>query len=146
MSPFTERIRSIAKHHAVTALGRACAGLVLRPLSAGNLIGTARNSRDNCPRARGQPPTALLLDQLRYLRQLGVPFSKPELGGGRGNWRQDNAPARADRDGRERLCPPPYVDTVIRRWHELTGGSARHAASGRNLDDLACEAEAANAV
>ena len=35
--------------------------------------------------ARGQPPTALLLDQLRYLRQLGVPFSKSELGGGRGN-------------------------------------------------------------
>jgi hypothetical protein len=26
-----------------------------------------------------------LLDQLRYLRQLGVPFSKQELGGGRGN-------------------------------------------------------------
>jgi hypothetical protein len=33
----------------------------------------------------GQPPTAPLLDQLRYLRQLGVPFSKQELGGGRGN-------------------------------------------------------------
>src|ERR1700732_206299 len=35
--------------------------------------------------ARGQQPSALLLDQLRYLRQLGVPFSKKELGGGRGN-------------------------------------------------------------
>ena len=35
--------------------------------------------------ARGQPPTALLIDQLRYLRQLGVPFSKSELGSGRGN-------------------------------------------------------------
>jgi hypothetical protein len=35
--------------------------------------------------SRGQPPSALLLDQLRYLRQLGVPFSKEELGGGRGN-------------------------------------------------------------
>jgi hypothetical protein len=35
--------------------------------------------------ARGQQPRALLLDQLRYLRQLGVPFSKEELGGGRGN-------------------------------------------------------------
>jgi DNA modification methylase len=41
---------------------------------------------------------------------------------------------------------PGYVDTVIRRWQALTGGSARHAASGRNFDDLACEAEAANAV
>ena len=41
---------------------------------------------------------------------------------------------------------PGYVDTIIRRWQALTGGSARHAASGRNFDDLACEAEAANAV
>jgi hypothetical protein len=35
--------------------------------------------------SRGLSPTPLLLDQLRYLRQLGVPFSKQELGGGRGN-------------------------------------------------------------
>jgi hypothetical protein len=35
--------------------------------------------------ARGRPPNAQLLDQLRYLRQLGVPFSQKELGGGRGN-------------------------------------------------------------
>jgi len=28
----------------------------------------------------------------------------------------------------------------------LTGGSARHAASGRSFDDLACEVEAANAA
>jgi len=39
---------------------------------------------------------------------------------------------------------PAYVDTVIRRWQALTGGSARHAASGRSFDDLACEAEAAD--
>ena len=35
--------------------------------------------------SRGQQPSTLLLDQLRYLRQLGVPFSKQELGGGSGN-------------------------------------------------------------
>jgi hypothetical protein len=35
--------------------------------------------------ARGQPPSAQLIDQLRYLRQLGVPFSKAELGGGSGH-------------------------------------------------------------
>lgn len=35
--------------------------------------------------ARGEPPTDRLLDQLRYLRQLGVPFAKDELGRGRGN-------------------------------------------------------------
>jgi DNA modification methylase len=39
-----------------------------------------------------------------------------------------------------------YVDTIIRRWHALTGGSARHAASGRSFDDLTREAEAANAA
>ena len=38
-----------------------------------------------------------------------------------------------------------YVDTIIRRWQALTGGKARHAASDRSFDDLACEAEAANA-
>ena len=35
--------------------------------------------------ARGQPPNRQLLDQLRYLRQRGVPFCKQELGGGTGN-------------------------------------------------------------
>jgi DNA modification methylase len=55
----------------------------------------------------------------------------------------------ADRTGR-RCCgvelDPLHLDTTIRRWEALTGGSARHAASGRNFDDLACEAEAANAA
>jgi DNA modification methylase len=41
---------------------------------------------------------------------------------------------------------PAYVDTTIRRWEALTGGSARHAAAGRSFDDLAREMEAANAV
>jgi DNA modification methylase len=55
----------------------------------------------------------------------------------------------AERTGR-RCCgselDPCYVDTAIRRWQVLTGGKARHAASGRLFDDLAGEAEAANAV
>ena len=41
---------------------------------------------------------------------------------------------------------PLYVDTAIRRWQVLTGEKAQHAASGRAFDDLADEAEAANAV
>jgi hypothetical protein len=41
---------------------------------------------------------------------------------------------------------PAYVDTIVRRWQALTGGSARHAVSGRSFDDLAREAEAGNAV
>jgi len=40
---------------------------------------------------------------------------------------------------------PAYVDTIVRRWQALTGGSARHAVSGRCFDDLAREAEATNA-
>jgi DNA modification methylase len=40
---------------------------------------------------------------------------------------------------------PAYVDTIIRRWQTLTGGSACHAASGRSFDDLAQEAETADA-
>jgi DNA modification methylase len=39
-----------------------------------------------------------------------------------------------------------YVDTAIRRWQALTGGRARHAANGRSFDELAREAEAANAI
>ncbi|MBV9814131.1 MAG: site-specific DNA-methyltransferase [Alphaproteobacteria bacterium] len=55
----------------------------------------------------------------------------------------------AERTGR-RCCglelDPRYVDTILRRWQKLTGGSAHHAASGRSFDDLAREAEAANAA
>jgi DNA modification methylase len=39
-----------------------------------------------------------------------------------------------------------YVDTIVRRWQKLTGGSARHGASDRSFDDLAREAGVANAV
>src|SRR6516162_1928853 len=53
----------------------------------------------------------------------------------------------AQRTGR-RCCgmelDPGYVDTTIRRWQALTGGSARHAASGSSFDDLAREVEAGN--
>jgi DNA modification methylase len=41
---------------------------------------------------------------------------------------------------------PAYADTIIRRWQGLTGGAAHHAASGRSFDDLAREAEAADAA
>ena len=41
---------------------------------------------------------------------------------------------------------PTYVDTTIRRWEPLTGGSARHAGTGRSFDDLARELEASDAI
>jgi DNA modification methylase len=55
----------------------------------------------------------------------------------------------AERTGRRCFAmelDPIYVDTAIRRWQTLTGGSARHAVSGRRFDDLAREAEAADVV
>jgi DNA modification methylase len=55
----------------------------------------------------------------------------------------------ADRTGRRCYgleLDPAYVDTIVRRWQALAGGSAHHAASGRSFDDLACEAEAADAA
>jgi DNA modification methylase len=56
----------------------------------------------------------------------------------------------AERVGRRcyglELDPGYDVDVAIRRWQALTGGHARHAASGRSFDDLADEAEAADAA
>ena len=55
----------------------------------------------------------------------------------------------AERTGR-RCCAleldPGYVDTAIRRWQTLTGGSAIHLGSGRRFDELADKMEAANAT
>ncbi len=55
----------------------------------------------------------------------------------------------AERSGRRCYgleLDPAYVDTAIRRWQALTGETARHAMSGRSFDDLADEAEAADAI
>ena len=41
---------------------------------------------------------------------------------------------------------PACIDTVVRRWQRLTDRSAQHAVSGRGFDDLADEAEAADAT
>ena len=54
-------------------------------------------------------------------------------------------------EGTARRCyglefDPAYVDTIIRRWQVLTGGIARHAASGCSFDDLAREAEVGDAA
>jgi len=37
---------------------------------------------------------------------------------------------------------PKYVDTAVRRWEELTGGSARHATTGSSFAEMATEARA----
>lgn len=41
---------------------------------------------------------------------------------------------------------PGHVDTTVRRWQALTGESALHGINGRSFDDLAREAEVANAA
>jgi DNA modification methylase len=55
----------------------------------------------------------------------------------------------AERTGRRGFgteFDPAYVDTIIRRWQKLTGDFARHIECGRTFDDLACEAEVADAA
>jgi len=55
----------------------------------------------------------------------------------------------AERTGRRGFgteFDPAYVDTIIRRWQKLTGDVARHIECGRTFDDLACEAEVADAA
>jgi len=56
------------------------------------------------------------------------------------------AAERTGRRCRALELDPGHLDTAIRRWQALTGGTARHAASGRLFDDLVGEAEATNAV
>lgn len=34
---------------------------------------------------------------------------------------------------------PPYVDTIVRRWEEVTGGQAIHRASGKTFAEVAAE-------
>ena len=55
----------------------------------------------------------------------------------------------AERTGRRGFgieFEPAYVDTIIRRWQKLTGNTAQHAKNGRTFDDLASEAEVADAA
>jgi DNA modification methylase len=86
-------------------------------------------------------PVALVADAIRDCTERGDIVLDAFLGSG-------TTSIAAERTGR-RCCglelDPGYVDTAIRRWQTLTGGKARHATSGRSFDDLAAEAEAANA-
>jgi DNA modification methylase len=87
-------------------------------------------------------PVALVADAILDCSARGDIVLDPFLGSG-------TTVIAAERTGR-RCCglelDPLYVDTIVRRWQNLTSGSARHAVSGRSFDDLAREAEAANAA
>ena len=87
-------------------------------------------------------PVALVVDAILDCTERGGIVLDAFLGSG-------TTMIAAERSGRRCYgveLDPVYVDTAIRRWQVLTGGKARHAASGRLFDDLAGEAEAANAV
>jgi DNA modification methylase len=56
------------------------------------------------------------------------------------------AAERTGRRGYGLELDPAYVDTIIRRWQALTGGTAHHIASGRSFEELAREPEAADAA
>jgi DNA modification methylase len=87
-------------------------------------------------------PVALVADAILDCTERGAIVLDAFLGSG-------TTVIAAERTGRRCYgleLDPVYVDTAIRRWQALTGEKARHAASGRNFDDLAGEVEAANAV
>jgi len=87
-------------------------------------------------------PIALVADAILDCSARGGIVLDPFLGSG-------TTVIAAERTGR-RCCglelDPLYVETIVRRWQNLTGGSARHAVSGRSFDDLAREAEAGHAA
>ena len=49
------------------------------------------------------------------------------------------AAEKSGRRARAIELEPRYVDVAIRRWQTLTGGSARHAQSGRTFSELEAE-------
>jgi DNA modification methylase len=87
-------------------------------------------------------PAAMVADALLDCSARGGIVLDPFLGSG-------TTVIAAERTGRRCYgieLDPGYVDTAIRRWQILTGEKARQAASGCYFDDLAAEAEAANAA
>jgi DNA modification methylase len=87
-------------------------------------------------------PVAMVADAIRDCSARGEIVLDAFLGSG-------TTVIAAERTGRRCYAlelDPGYVDTAIRRWQTLTGDKAWHAATGRSFDDLAHEAEAANAA
>ena len=73
---------------------------------------------------------------------------RPVSAGFGGTLRSGTSPLAAERTARRchRLeIHPAHVDTVICLQETVTGGRPRHAVSSRSIDDLAREAETANA-
>jgi DNA modification methylase len=87
-------------------------------------------------------PTALVADAILDCTARGDIVLDGFLGSG-------TTVIAAERTGRRCFgseLDPASVDTIIRRWQNLTGEAARHAESGRCFDDLAGEEAAAVAA
>jgi len=87
-------------------------------------------------------PTALVADAILDCTERGGIVLDAFVGSG-------TTLIAAERTGRRGYgleLDPGYVDTSVRRWQALTGEKARHAISGSRFDDLADQAEAADAA
>jgi DNA modification methylase len=87
-------------------------------------------------------PTALVADAILDCTARGDIVLDGFLGSG-------TTVIAAERTGRRCFgseLDPAYVDTIIRRWQNLTGEAARHAESGRCFDDHAGEEDVADAA
>ena len=86
-------------------------------------------------------PVAMVADAILDCSARGDIVLDPFLGSG-------TTLIAAERTGRRCYgleLDPVYVDTIVRRWEALTGGRARHRASGHSFDERAREAEVADA-
>ena len=87
-------------------------------------------------------PVAMVADAILDCTARGDLVLDPFLGSGT----TLVAAERVGRRCRALELDPLYIDTAVRRWQALTGETARHAQSGRTLDDLAAERATAPAA
>jgi len=80
-------------------------------------------------------PVALVADALKDCSRRG----EIVLDGFAGSGTTVIAAEKSGRRARAIELEPGYVDVAIRRWQTLTGGSARHADSGRTFSELEAE-------
>ena len=80
-------------------------------------------------------PVALVADALKDCSRRG----EIVIDGFAGSGTTVIAAEKSGRRARAIELEPRYIDVAIRRWQTLTGGSARHAESGRTFSELEAE-------